>query len=252
MIAQAQNINIESGEYTKTANDATQSTSSGLLSSSTYTYKDSSSNTQAVASVIGGNNIVLQAEQDIGVRGSHIIADQDTVLTAQNNITIESAITNSTEDHFYSKEKSGLFSSGGIGFTVGELNESTDSTNHRLTSNASTVGSLNGNTNIVAGNNYQQTGSVVSAVEGDVNIVAQQVNIEAAAEQQINDFQYEREQKGLTLAVNVPVVSAIQTVMDATQQVGQSNNGRVNAMAAANAGFDACARSCALVAASFN
>jgi filamentous hemagglutinin len=239
VIAQAQNIKIESGEYTKTADDATQSTSKGLLSSSTYTYKDSASNTQAVASVIGGKNIALQAEQNIGVKGSHVIADQDTVLTAKNNISIESAATSSTEDHFFSKEKSGLFSSGGIGFTVGEVKESTDNKNQRLTSNASTVGSLNGNTNIIAGKEYQQTGSTVSAQQGDVNIVAQQVNIEAAAEQQTNDYQYEREQKGFTLAVNVPVVSAIQTAMDATKQVGQSKNDRVNAMAAANAGFDA-------------
>lgn len=239
VIAQAQNIKVESGEYTKTADDATQSTSKGLLSSSTYTYKDSASNTQAVASVIGGKNIVLQAEQDIGIKGSHVIADQDTVLTAKNNITIESAATSSTEDHFFSKEKSGLFSSGGIGFTVGEVKESTENKNQRLTSNASTVGSLNGNTNIIAGKGYQQTGSTVSAQQGDVNIVAQQVNIEAAAEQQVNDYQYEREQKGFTLAVNVPVVSAIQTAINATEQVGQSKNDRVNAMAAANAGFDA-------------
>ncbi|WOE32914.1 hemagglutinin repeat-containing protein [Acinetobacter sp. SAAs470] len=239
VVAQAQNIKVESGEYTKTADDATQSNSKGLLSSSTYTYKDSASNTQAVASVIGGKNIALQAEQDIGIKGSHVIADQDTQLTAKNNISIESATTSSTEDHFFSKEKSGLFSSGGIGFTVGKVKESTDNENQRKTSTASTVGSLNGNTKIVAGKNYQQTGSTVSAQNGDVNIIAQQVNIEAAAEQQQNDYLYEREQKGFTLAVNIPVVAAIQTAVNATQQIGKSKNDRVNAMAAANAGFDA-------------
>lgn len=39
--------------------------------------------------------------------------------------------------------------------------------------------------------------------------------------------------------MNVPVVSAIQTAINATDQVGKSKNDRVNAMAAANAGFDA-------------
>ncbi|WP_428705987.1 hypothetical protein, partial [Staphylococcus aureus] len=69
--------------------------------------------------------------------------------------------------------------------------------------------------------------------------MAQQVNIEAAKEQSTRDYKYEMEQKGLTLAVNVPVVSAVQSVVDSSKQVGQSKNDRVNAMAAANAGFDA-------------
>ena len=50
------------------------------------------------------------------------------------------------------------------------------------------------------------------------------------------------EQKGLTIAITSPVISAIQAVQGAvqsTRQVGESKHGRVNAMAAANAGFDA-------------
>ncbi|WP_227518260.1 hypothetical protein, partial [Acinetobacter baumannii] len=62
------------------------------------------------------------------------------------------------------------------------------------------VGSLNGNTNIVAGKTYQQTGSTVSSQKGDVNILAQQVNIEAAKEQSTSDYKHEMQQKGLTLA----------------------------------------------------
>ena len=237
--AQAKNINIESGEYTKIADDALKSTSKGTFSSSTYRFKDSASNTQAVASVIGGKNIALQADQDIKVKGSQVIADQDTHLNAKNNINIEAATTNSTEQHLAAKEKSGLFSSGGIGFTIGTIKETTDNQTQKTNSTASTVGSLKGDTQIIAGQNYQQTGSTVSAQQGDVNIYAQQVNIEAAKEQSINDYQHEREQKGFTLAVNVPVVSAIQTAANAVQQVGKSKNDRVNAMATANAGFDA-------------
>uniref|UniRef100_UPI00066BFC36 hemagglutinin repeat-containing protein n=1 Tax=Haemophilus parainfluenzae TaxID=729 RepID=UPI00066BFC36 len=50
------------------------------------------------------------------------------------------------------------------------------------------------------------------------------------------------EQKGVTLAITSPVISAIQAVqgvVQSTRQVGESKHGRVNAMAAANAGFDA-------------
>ena len=46
------------------------------------------------------------------------------------------------------------------------------------------------------------------------------------------------QQKGLTIAVNVPVVTAVQSAVESTKQVGQSKNDRVNAMAAANSAFD--------------
>ena len=238
VIAQGQNINIESGEYTKTADDALKTKSKGIASSTTRVFKDSSEQIQAVASVIGGDNIYLDAEKDISVKGSHVIADQDTNLSAKNNVKVESALTQSSEEHFYSKKKSGLFSSGGIGVTVGQIKESTDNNNQQFTSNASSVGSLAGHTNITAGNTYQQTGSTVLAQEGDVNILAQRVNIEAANEQNTNDYRREMEQKGLTLAVNVPIVQQVEAVLDSSKQVGQSKNDRVNAMAAANAGFD--------------
>ncbi|MDY6483207.1 hemagglutinin repeat-containing protein, partial [Acinetobacter faecalis] len=239
VIAQAENINVKSGEYTKTADDALKTKSKGFASTTTRIFKDRSEQTQAVSSVIGGQNISLNAEKDISVKGSHVIADQNTVLNAKQDVRIEAATTTSTENSIYSKKKSGLFSSGGLGVTLGSIKESTDQTGQTKRSTASSVGSLNGNTHIVAGKNYQQTGSNVSAVKGDVNIVAQQVNIEAAAENQQNDYKYEREQKGLTLAVNVPIVSAIQTALNSSEQVGQSKNDRVNAMSVANAGFDA-------------
>lgn len=206
VVVQAQNINIESGEYTKVADDALKTKSKGFASTTTRIFKDSSEQTQAVASVIGGENIYLDAEKDISVKGSHVIADQDTNLSAKNNVKVESALTQSTQESFYSKKKSGLFSSGGIGVTVGQIKESTDNNNQQFTSNASSVGSLAGHTNIISGSTYQQTGSTVLAQEGDVNILAQRVNIEAANEQNTNDYKREMEQKGLTLAVNVPIV----------------------------------------------
>ena len=42
------------------------------------------------------------------------------------------------------------------------------------------MGSLNGNTTLIAENHYSQTASQVSAVNGDVNILAKNVDIKAA------------------------------------------------------------------------
>ena len=54
-------------------------------------------------------------------------------------------------------------STGGIGFSLGKKQDTTLQTGQQLTNSAAQVGSLNGNTNIIAGKTYQQTGSTVSS-----------------------------------------------------------------------------------------
>ncbi|MDC5399279.1 hypothetical protein NRA60_18245, partial [Acinetobacter baumannii] len=150
------------------------------------------------------------------------VSDELTQIQAKDNANIEGAQNQYNSQTNSVVKNSGLMSTGGIGFSLGKKQETTLKTKQQLTNSASQVGSLNGNTNIVAGKTYQQTGSTVSSQKGDVNILAQQGNIEAAKEQSTSDYKHEMQQKGLTLAVNVPVVSAVQSVADSAKQVGQS------------------------------
>lgn len=59
-------------------------------------------------------------------------------------------------------------SGGGIGFTVGSVKETTENTSANVRHAASTVGSLQGDTNIIAQRKYSQNGSIVSSPEGAV------------------------------------------------------------------------------------
>ena len=132
---------------------------------------------------------------------------------------------------------------GGIGVTFGSQKQTTESDQTKLYAKGSQVGSLNGNTTMIAENTYTQTASKVSAIkDGDVNILAKKVDIKAADDKYETNTKQKFEQKGLTIAITSPVISAIQAAQGAvqsTRQVGESKHGRVNAMAAANAGFDA-------------
>ncbi|OUY05879.1 hemagglutinin repeat-containing protein [Acinetobacter populi] len=193
---------------------------------------------QSIASNLGGKTVVAQAGQDIVVQGSSIIADQDLAMVAGRDVRLESAEERYVNESEHSVKKSGLMSSGGIGFSVGSKKESTEQDNEDIIHSGSTVGSLSGNTNIIAGNQYSQKGSAVSAVEGDVNIQAAQIDIRAEEDRNSNRYRYEMEQKGLTVAVNVPVVNLVQGAVQSVKQVGQSGSDRVNAMASANAAFD--------------
>jgi filamentous hemagglutinin len=231
-------LDIIEGRKTSQFDNQIYNSHKGLLSSKTTSGLTHNRSDEAIASTVEGNKVILDAN-NINIRGSNIVSDALTQIQAKENVSITGAENTYLNETEQSTQKSGLMSSGGIGFSVGQKNERTAQQNTQLTNTGSMVGSLNGNTNIVAGKTYQQTGSTVSSQKGDVNILAQQVNIEAAKEQSTSDYKHEMQQKGLTLAVNVPVVSNVQSVVESAKQVGQSKNDRVNAMAAANAGFDA-------------
>ena len=79
----------------------------------------------------------------------------------------------------YLGKKSGVLSGGGLGVTFGAQKQTLESDKTKFYAQGSQVGSLNGNTTLIAENHYSQTASQVSAVNGDVNILAKNVDIKA-------------------------------------------------------------------------
>ena len=139
-------------------------------------------------------------------------------------------------------KKSGVLGGGGLGVTFGAQKQTLESDKTKFYAQGSQVGSLNGNTTLIAENDYTQTASQVSAVNGDVNILAKKVDIKAADDKYETNTKQTFEQKGVTLAATSPILSALQAVqgtVKSVERVGQSKNDRVNAMAAANSAMDA-------------
>ena len=139
-------------------------------------------------------------------------------------------------------KKSGVLGGGGLGVTFGAQKQTLESDKTKFYAQGSQVGSLNGNTTLIAENHYSQTASQVSAVNGDVDILAKKVDIKAADDKYEMHTKQTFEQKGVTLAVTSPMLSALQAVqgtVKSVERVGQSKNDRVNAMAAANSAMDA-------------
>ena len=104
------------------------------------------------------------------------------------------------------------------------------------------MGSLGGDVNIKAGGAYTQESSTVSAAKGDVNILAQSVDIIAAYDTEESLHREKRKQSGVTLSIGgsaIDLVNQASSVKESIKDVGKSKNDRVNAMAAANAAMDA-------------
>ncbi|HGO7849925.1 TPA: hemagglutinin repeat-containing protein, partial [Neisseria meningitidis] len=211
--------------------------SKGILSSTKTHDRYRFSHDEAVGSNIGGGKMIVAAGQDINVRGSNLISDKGTVLKAGNDIDISTAHNRYTGNEYHESKKSGVMGTGGLGFTIGNRKTTDDTDRTNIVHTGSIIGSLNGDTVTVAGNRYRQTGSTVSSPEGRNTVTAKSIDVESANNRYATDYVHTREQKGLTVALNVPVVQAAQNFVQAAQNVGKSKNKRVNAMAAANAAW---------------
>lgn len=238
-LAAGRDIKVESGKAHTETEDALKYTGrSGGGTKQKITRHLKNQNGQTVSGTLDGKEIILVSGRDITVTGSNIIADNHTILSAKNNIVLKAAETRGRSAEMNKKEKSGLMGSGGIGFTAGSKKDTQTNRSETVSHTESVVGSLNGNTLISAGKHYTQTGSTVSSPQGDVGIFSGKISIDAAQNRYSQESKQVYEQKGVTVAINVPVVNTVMGAVDAVkavQTVGKSKNSRVNAMAAANA-----------------
>jgi filamentous hemagglutinin len=212
---------------------------SGIVSTKTTTERDHRDAQIAVGSTLSADGVTIQSGKDIAVTGSNVVATNDVTLTAQNNVKIEAATNTLQESHFREEKKSGLLSSGGIGFTLGSQQQSTDAKGTSTMAVASTVGSTQGNVTIAAGNDYKQVGSNVVAPQGDIDISAKKIDIIEAQNTSLNTTETKFKQSGITLALTSPVISAVQTVQHMGEVAGQAKDARMQALAGATAGMAA-------------
>jgi len=210
-----------------------------LLSRTKTTTRDTLETTTALATTVSGDRVTLTAGQDLTVLGSAVVSDHGTTLVAQNTLEIAAATHTVVESHFRDTKKSGIFSGGGIGVTLGTQQQRTDQKSLTETAAASMVGSTQGAVTLLAGKNYVQTGSDVLAVQGDVTIGAQTVAIREARETRRDRIESKFKQSGLTVAITSPVISAIQTAQQMVQSAKSTGDPRMKALALASTGLAA-------------
>ena len=240
LIASKGDIEIKEGRNKEHLSSGVKTVDKGL-SKVTRVIKHEHDYDLAKASMIDADKIHLQSNNgNIKVQGSSLVAENG--FTAQGkNIDIREAENRVYSEDFYSKKKSGMLG-GGIGVTFGSQKQTLETDQTKLYASGSQVGSLNNETRFIAENRYTQTASAVSSAKGDVDILAQQAAIKAADDKYESNMKQTFEQKGLTIAITSPILSALQAVQStikSAQQTGNSKNNRINAMSAVNTGFDA-------------
>lgn len=231
------NVTLQAGQSSQSLAEAHQSRSRSTLGSRTTTTRSSSQSSTAQASELGGQSVTLTSGIDTRIVGSNLLSDQDLRIHTGGDLAIDVAQNTQSSSRFNQTRRSGLFSSGSMGFTIGSQQQSTDAQNQRTTAAASTVGAIDGNVNLNAGQTYTQTGSDVLAPGGDVLISAQAVTINEARESSQQSIEQRARQSGLTVAITSPVIGAMQTIHQQIEAAGHTQSGRMKALAAANAGL---------------
>ena len=237
------NIDISEGRRTLDLDESTYSKERGLVGSKSRLDQYRRQHDEAAGSVITGREVRTASGGDTRIRGSQVISDGQTLIAAQGEVRVDAAENRYQDWENHERKKSGLMGSGGIGFFIGNKTQAQESDGTAVSASGSTVGSLKGDT-LIAAKRYSQTGSIVSSPEGNVLVEAEKIDIQAADERYRQTQRSRFEQKGLTVAVNIPVVDAAIGLTNAAKSAKQihGSNSRVNLMAAANAarqGFNA-------------
>uniref|UniRef100_UPI0007899975 hemagglutinin repeat-containing protein n=1 Tax=Erwinia persicina TaxID=55211 RepID=UPI0007899975 len=187
--------------------------------------------TREKGTLLSGESVSVSAGNDLSVTGSAIAADRDVNLQAGHNVDIGAATETDTHYQLEEKKKSGLMSSGGIGFTVGKQSSKheVDEKGTTQSQSVSTIGSSQGNVSITAGNQLHIGGADLVATR-DLNLTGDSVAIDPGYDQRTRKETFEQKQSGLSVALSGSVGSALNAAVSTAQQARKEGDGRLNAL----------------------
>ncbi|MDR6888583.1 MULTISPECIES: two-partner secretion domain-containing protein [Variovorax] len=226
-------ITIDAGQSTSVLNAGRRTEESGFWGSDSSMERGTYGSTGVIGSSLGGKTVMLDAGNDIRIRGSNVVSDKGTELQAGNNITIEAATQTRDSQYVREESNSGMFDANS-GWTWGHQDMRVANNRNESTAVGSTVGAIAGNVTITAGNRYGQVGSDVIAPGGDVDIQARDVQIVEARETSRSESTQSFSQGGITLGIKAPLIDMLRNLEETTQAMGDTKDDRMQALGAAS------------------
>ncbi|EFS8479417.1 filamentous hemagglutinin, partial [Escherichia coli] len=203
--------------------------SSGMLSKTTTTTHDVTDRRTMTGSELNGDTVSISAGHNLNVTGSSVAGDNRVSLAAGNNLNIGTLTESNRETHLKQEKKSGLMSSGGVGFSMGSQSLKVTDTATDTTQKGSTVGSVHGDVSLQAGNRLTVNSSDLIAGR-DMALSGKEVSITAATDQHVQTHTVEQKTSGLTLALSGTAGSALNTTVETVQAAKSAGNSRLEAL----------------------
>ncbi len=212
-----------------------QRTKKGFLKSKTTTTHDEWHDSIAVTTSLSGETVTIAAGRDITSQGAQVAGTGDVLLAAGRDVVLGTAENTHTEVHDKTVKKSGLFGSGGIGFTIGKQQTDTTADVVDTTHSGSLIGSIEGRVDIAAGHDVTITGSDVLSREG-IGIIGQNVTIQAAEDSTSVTETQKFKQTGINVSLKGGAVDTALAVKNSVERASEAKDDRLSALHAAKAG----------------
>lgn len=124
---------------------------------------------------------------------------------------------------------SGLFGGGGLGFTIGSKSEKATTNDKALDQVGSTIGSINGNVSIAAGNQVTSAGTTFITGK-DLNITGKGVTIDNTINTVDMQSKYELKQSGLSVSLGSATITAATSAAGNIKRSSQVEDERLKAL----------------------
>ncbi|MDU4961561.1 MAG: hemagglutinin repeat-containing protein [Sporomusaceae bacterium] len=199
------------------------------------TTRDYSLVNAVVGSSISGDSVAISAGQDLAINAGSLVATNDLTLAAGNDLTLGSVAETGAEEHYKHVKKSGLFSGGGLGFTLGSQSVTSTTKEKVLAEIGSSIGSLDGSLSLIAGNDLKSAGSSLLAGK-DIAILGKTVTLDNTIDTYDLYSQYQIKQSGLSVSLGGTAIDLGLDAVNNLERAGQVSDQRLKALYAYKAG----------------
>lgn len=216
-------------------------TKSGSVAKVTKTSLDQQQSVTQVGTQVSGKNVVLSAGHDVKAKGIQAIAEDNLHIQAGHDVDIAADTNHFKNKRVETKKTSGVFTGGGIGITFGSKSEKHDYETEGWTQSdaRSTLGSMNGNITVSAGNHTNVLGTdMITPRTNRIDIEGASVKVEAGKDIIESKEGREYKQAGLTIAVTSPVVSTAQSMGHSIKRSREVKNEKLKQLHQMKAAYD--------------
>nr|WP_282563733.1 hemagglutinin repeat-containing protein [Providencia stuartii] len=229
-------INITSGIETSDYVKHTKHTDKGFLSSTTKETHDEVNERTAISSTFNGDSVKVTAGNNVNIEGSNLLGTNDVNVTAGNQLNVTTSDEASHETHVSKTKKSGLMSSGGLGFNVGSTSQKVTTETDSNQKKGSVIGSTAGDVNLTAGATANIHGSDVIAAK-DINVTGSDVDITAAENSRTDITTVESKSSGLTVSLGGTTGAALDSMVQTAKLAKDEDDSQLAALKGMKAGL---------------
>ncbi|KAF1684419.1 hypothetical protein B1992_15100, partial [Pseudoxanthomonas broegbernensis] len=197
--------------------------------------RDRVEDTWAIGTTLSGQTVQVAAGRDLNTEAAQIAGTGDVLLAAVRDVNLDTGVNTHVEAHSKTVKQSGLFSGGGVGFTIGRRQTDTTADIEETSHTGSLIGSTEGRVDIVAGGDATITGSDVLSREG-IGITGQNVTIQAAEDGTSVIERQKFRQAGINVSLKGGAVDTALAVKSSVERASEVEDDRLAALYVAKAG----------------